>query len=149
MTGLPALWRAWDEVVGSELAGLAWPAGHRADILLLGCADSCGMQEARMRGREYLAKVNAWLGSDYFSDVRVRLKRPDVRLGLSAAKGRKPRSAQAQGPYAQTRPSGKYLAVMCSDSPVARCYARFSNAPAGTREPCGVRVDGASRRQEV
>ena len=41
---LTALWQNWDIVMGTELAPLAHPLGHRGDILLVGGDDSCAMQ---------------------------------------------------------------------------------------------------------
>lgn len=129
MAGLSGLWKSWNSQMGAELAALAWPAGHRKDILLLGCADSCAMQEARMRAGEYVSLANAWLGSEFFSDARPFLNRPDLRAKAPvqdenrAKKKISPTKSAVQ--LAKRRPTGKFLADMAPDSPVALCYARF------------------------
>lgn len=129
MAGLPGLWRNWDCQMGDELCAIAWPAGHKKDILLLGCADSCAMQEARMRAPEYVRLANAWLGSEFFREARPYLNRPDLRCKDSPSAGacakKKVKSSQKTGDAIKKQASGRFLADMAADSPVARCYAMF------------------------
>ena len=70
---LTALWQNWDIVMGTELAPLAHPLGHRGNILLVGGDDSCAMQELSYAVPEILERVNAFMDEEYFHKVELHL----------------------------------------------------------------------------
>lgn len=117
---LADLWRAWPEVVGEELAGLAAPGGHRGDCLILSCPDACAMQEAQARSGEYVAAANRFLQRAHFAAARASA---GSRLGVGPVRGARPHPKKAALARAA---SGRYLEQMDPASPVARCYARFA-----------------------
>ena len=141
--GLQRLWDNWEDALGEELADMAAPLGHHparqgkgADqaesagaVLLVGAGDAMLLQELRFRSEEILARVNAFLGHDYFNSVQV-----------SMPLGRRAPAVSRPTPRAMPRPapdecapgaSGRFLDSMDSASPVARCYARFARRSAG------------------
>lgn len=141
--GLQRLWDNWEKVLGPELAGMAQPLGHHAArgagqagaghgvTLLLGAEDAMLLQELRFRGGEILERVNGFLGHAYFCEVKVSLP-----LGRSEpVRSCETAPARGQGEAAGTPAArGIFLAGMDSDSPVARCYARFARLAVGAGE---------------
>lgn len=146
--GLQQLWDNWEAALGAELAELARPLGHRGGrqkeegattsyeegaVLLLGAKDAMLLQELRFRGEEILARVNAFLGHAYFSEVQVSLplgRNEPVRSRRQEKKAEKEEvDTPAQGP------SGIFLEAMDRASPVARCYARFARMREGKATP--------------
>lgn len=117
------LWQHWPMVMGPELAGLAWPLGHRNTVLLVGGEDAMAMQELSLQSGEILERVNAFLDEPLFNEVRVSL-----------ALGKNPLDSAMAVPAQRTRPmlergpapAGLYLELMDANSAVARCYARFA-----------------------
>lgn len=70
---LSGLWQAWPEVLGEDVAGTVEVLGHKNGILQLGVEDSMQMQEMLYQVEDILAKVNAFLGSAYFKDIRLEV----------------------------------------------------------------------------
>lgn len=146
---LHSLWQNWAAALGPGLAPLALPLGHRGQTLLIGAEDGMLLQELQLQGPEILAAVNAFLHSDYFTEVRVSLvldhtilgasdARPDGRGTPAGAAGAAPRAAAAAcagDDGGQGAASGIYLETMDKNSSVARCYARFARqrGPAARR----------------
>lgn len=122
---LAGLWANWSEALGADMGQAIEPLGARGRVLLIRADNAVQMQELRFMGDEILARVNAWLGTEYFGEARVVLS--------EAGKNCRKRSQRPAAPpepaavrRAPRRPSGKYLAEMDRDSPVAAAYARFA-----------------------
>ncbi len=71
-TLLGELWKNWDIVMGS-FATMAHPLGHRNDILIIGCDDSCIMQELTYAVPEMLERANAFMNADFFRRMEFQL----------------------------------------------------------------------------
>ncbi len=115
------LWQHWEMVMGADITALAWPLGSKNRVLLVGGEDAMSIQEISYMHHEMLERANAFMGSDYFIDVKARLsldKKPLHALTL-------PQKAQRVSLEAPHPLSGKYLDSMPQDSPVARCYATY------------------------
>lgn len=137
---LHSLWRDWAAALGPGLAPLALPLGHRGQTLLIGAEDAMILQELQLQGPEILAAVNAFLHSDYFTDVRVSLVLDHTILGTSDARpdghdtpamaasadSRAAAAACAGDDGGGGAARGIYLDTMDQNSPVARCYARYA-----------------------
>lgn len=123
---LVRLWQNWDMVMGPELAAIAWPLGHRGNILLVGGEDAMIMQELSLQTGEILERVNAFMDEALFTEVRVSLALGKNPLNSSlAVPPPRQRPVLEPGPA----PSGMYLGLMNPESAVAKCYARFANKP--------------------
>lgn len=122
---LSDLWEKWGEICGSELAALATPLGCHKDILIIGAHDAMQMQELHFMSAELLRAANSFLQCDYFREVRINLTGSEKRGKKRPAPVPVPR----QEIFAAPAPSGKYLADMDRNSPVARCYALFARLP--------------------
>lgn len=121
---LVRLWQNWDMVMGPELAAIAWPLGHRGNILLVGGEDAMIMQELSLQTDEILERVNAFMDESLFTEVRVSLTLGKNPLnGSLAVPPPRQRPMLERGPA----PSGMYLELMNPESVVAKCYARFAN----------------------
>jgi len=70
---LRQLWMNWDMVMGDELAALAFPLGHRKDILLVGGEDNLVLQELSFQAEEILERANAFMGTPTFMKVELHL----------------------------------------------------------------------------
>ncbi len=118
---LTRLWQHWDMVMGPDIACLAWPLGSKNGVLLVGGEDAMSMQEISYMHHEILERANAFMGSAFFSAVKVRLSLDKTPLHEAVL----PRAIHKVHLGPPQKLSGKYLASMPSDSPVARCYARY------------------------
>lgn len=118
---LSSLWANWENVVGPELACLARPAGSRGHTLLLGAQDAMQIQELQFQSCDILERVNSFMGSAYFTALRPVLGGKICRPRL------RPSPEASVAPIHPELPhvTGKYLAEMDMNSPVAICYARF------------------------
>lgn len=118
---LTRLWQHWSMVMGPDLAGLAWPLGHRNGALLVGGEDAMAMQELSLMADEILERANAFMGERFFATVKVSLALGKNPLDTALAPPR------ATPPLLESGPplSGAYLASMPADSAVARAYARY------------------------
>ncbi len=112
------LFRQWDAVLGSELSAIARPIGHRGGVLLIGCADSCAMQEISFAAPEILDRVNMFLGEDFFSKAEVHLQ-----MGREDARGGEIASVSA--PPAPERPGDLGNLDVPENTPVGACYAAY------------------------
>ncbi|WP_341806122.1 DUF721 domain-containing protein [Nitratidesulfovibrio liaohensis] len=122
---LVRLWENWDMVMGTDIAVLAYPLGHRKRILLVGAEDNMAMQDLTFLTPEILERVNAFMDdvSDgpYFERVEVHLLQrrtplDEVRVERSAPPPRVP-----------PRPDnlGGLLGAFDPESPVGRAYASY------------------------
>lgn len=120
---LSSLWSNWENVIGADLARIAVPAGSRGHTLLLDAQDAMQIQELQFLSCDILERVNNFLGSAYFTSIRP----------LLGGKKCLPRSSPVpETTLARSEPdlpcvTGKYLAKMDMNSPIAICYARFAN----------------------
>ena len=115
---LRQLWLNWDMVMGPELAGLAFPLGHRKETLLVGGEDNLVLQELSFQTEEILERVNAFMGRPTFSRVELQLSLG--RTPLTAIPAITP-SERAQ-PVLQRPPGLTGTLKLASDSPVGRFY---------------------------
>lgn len=118
---LSQLWVNWRQALGEELAAMATPLGSRGRILLIRAEDAMQMQELHFLCEDLLARVNGFLGSEYFASVRLTLfgngkicRVEEIRM-----------QPEKKKPYENARLTGQFLAMMDKKSPVAACYARF------------------------
>lgn len=121
---LSLLWRHWETVMGTALAPLAHPLGHRDGILFVGADDAMTVQELHMQGEEILERVNAFMEKPFFRAVKVSLV-----LGKTELDGPLRRAApfeEISPPLPRSAADGRYLDSMDPDSPVARAYASFA-----------------------
>lgn len=129
---LTRLWGNWNMVMGPDLAALAIPLGSRKRVLLVGGEDNMAMQELMYQIPEMLERVNAFMDSEYFAQVEVRLL-----LGREALDARLARAEQAAAPRPTAslppRPErlGGLLGQLDPESPVGRCYAAYLRMYAG------------------
>lgn len=83
------LWENWRDVVGEELAELAGPLGYDGHTLILRAEDGMAIQEARMRGEEFLECANSYLRKTYFDKLKIDLKgAPARKKGLKDKRAR-------------------------------------------------------------
>jgi len=118
---LSRLWRDWNRVVGSEIARLAEPLGHKKTTLRIGVPDSMVMQEMTHYGPVVLEQVNAYLGMNFFDKIQLELLGDQVSLNavLKAAPGR-PKA----GPV-RPKNLGGLMEKLPRDSAVAKCYEAY------------------------
>ena len=120
---LAALWQHWRTVMGDDLADLAFPLGHKDDLLLIGAEDAMAMQELFLQSPEILERANAFMDSDFFRHVKVSLMQgqPD----LSRGRPRRPHSRIAPAPPTKPARLGALLDKLNPDSPITRCYQAY------------------------
>lgn len=83
------LWENWRDAAGEELAELAAPLGYDGHTLILCSEDGMAIQEARMRGEEFLECANTYLRTEYFEKLKIVLKgAPARRKGLQGKRAR-------------------------------------------------------------
>ena len=70
---LVELWRHWAMVIGPELEGLAFPLGHKDNILLVGAEDNLVLQELSFMSTDILERVNAFLEQPFFAQIQLSL----------------------------------------------------------------------------
>jgi len=117
---LAQLWNNWSEVVGSKLADLIRPLGHKQHTLILGADDSIVIQEMNFFAPQILDKVNDFLGQPFFDKIRFEL-----------IKGRTPLDQQLvitpvrQRSLKKPQNLGNLLDKLPKDSPVYKCYKKY------------------------
>jgi len=133
---LSRLWRDWNRVVGSEIARLAEPLGHKKTTLRIGVPDSMVMQEMTHYGPVVLEQVNAYLGMNFFDKIQLELLGDQVSLNATPKDApNRPEAGPKAGPgNASRRPKnlGGLMEKMPRDSAVAKCYGayvRFFSGP--------------------
>ena len=115
---LDQLYKNWDIVLGEDLSPLAHPLGSRKSVLLVGCEDSCSMQELSFAIPEILERVNAFMDEEYFTRVELHLLMG--RDGL-----RKVEISRVPERYVPPRPRDLGHLHLPPDSPVAACYEAY------------------------
>ena len=80
---LAQLWKRWDQVMGPELAELAFPLGHRRSTLIVGGSDNMALQELSFQTEEILERANAFMGEPFFERVELQLGLGRTSPGLS------------------------------------------------------------------
>ncbi|MBT8764460.1 DUF721 domain-containing protein [Desulfohalobiaceae bacterium Ax17] len=117
---LAQLWNNWSEVVGSKLADLIRPLGHKQHTLILGADDSIVIQEMNFFAPQILERVNDFLDQPFFDKIRFEL-----------IKGRTPLDQQLvitpvrQRSLKKPQNLGKLLDKLPKDSPVYKCYKKY------------------------
>ena len=110
-------------VMGGDIALLAVPLGHRDKRLLVGAEDGMAMTELGFLREEIVARANAFFEKPWLEECQI--------MALQGRKGldRPPEADEEPAPPAPRpaeRPTGRWLAEMDPDSPVARCYRSFA-----------------------
>jgi hypothetical protein len=118
---LVSLWKNWTAVLGDDLACLGRPLGHKDRTLHIGADDSMALQELSMRAPDILERVNAYLRSEHFADVKVLLMQGGRDLEAPGPKAPEP----AAPPQAPLPTLGGLLGKLTPGSPVTRCYEAF------------------------
>ncbi len=123
--GLLSLWEHWDFAAGEEVAALGQPLGHKDDVLILGVEDPMAMQELSLRIPELLERVNAFLDSEIFSDVRLILLQ-----GARPLTVKRPRRSLSPFDRMPPRPPrlGGLAGRLDPHSPVTRSYEAYIRA---------------------
>ncbi len=130
---LTRLWKAWDELVGPEIAGLMRPLGHRAKTLLVSTDDPVVAQEASFLAPLLLERVNAFFGEEVFDKVGFELLSGRVPLA-----GKKtPAPAEPRQPLPRPPEVGGLLARLPADTPLGRCYRAYLRMFEQDRGPSG------------
>lgn len=70
---LAALWEHWAQVVGDDVASRVSGCRHKGATLILEVEDNLLMQELMFEVETILARVNDFLGREYFTDLRFSL----------------------------------------------------------------------------
>ena len=109
--------------MGDDLAALAFPLGHKDDILLIGAEDTMAMQELFLQSPEILERANAFMDSEFFLHVKVSLMQG--QRDLSRQRPRRPHSPLAPVPPPKPARLGALLGKLNPDSPVTRCYQAY------------------------
>ncbi len=115
---LEQLYKSWDIVLGEEFSSMAHPLGSRKTVLLIGCDDSCSMQELSFAVPEILERVNAFMNEEFFTKVELHLLMG--REGL-----RHVEITEAPERYVPPRPQNLGRLRLPEDSPVAACYEAY------------------------
>ncbi|MBP3730578.1 MAG: DUF721 domain-containing protein [Mailhella sp.] len=116
---LTQLFQSWASVLGDDLCRAAHPLGHRNATLLIGCDDSCAMQELSYAAPEILAKVNDFMQEDFFQKVELHLCAEEESL-----QKQKITQIPAKPPRPQ-QPKNIGQLKLPADSPVAACYQAY------------------------
>ena len=112
------LFRLWDDILGEYLCSIARPIGHRGKILLVGCFDSCAMQELAFAVVEILERVNAFMQEKAFEKVELHM------LSLKD-EAQHVEITQVPHLHLAERPSNLGHLSLPEDSPVGACYAAY------------------------
>ncbi len=115
---LEQLYKNWDIVLGEEISPLARPLGRRNTVLLIGCDDSCSMQELSFAVPEILERVNAFMNEEFFTRVELHLLMG--RDGLSRVE-----ITEVPERYVPPRPQKLGRLRLPEGSPVAACYEAY------------------------
>ncbi len=67
------LYQHWDVAMGEELYQLALPIGHRGNVLLVAGEDNLVLNELSYMLDEILERVQAFMGTDYFTKIELHL----------------------------------------------------------------------------
>jgi hypothetical protein len=118
---LASLWKNWTTVMGHDLASLGRPLGHKDRTLQIGADDSMALQDLALQVPDILERVNAFMGGEYFADVKVLLMQGgrDLETPLPA------RPEPAAAPEPPPPPLGRLMGTLDPDSPITRCYEIF------------------------
>ncbi len=63
----------WDDIVGTELAKLAKPAGYDRSVILVRIIHPAAGMEIRLRKEEILSNLNRISGEELFTDIRAMM----------------------------------------------------------------------------
>lgn len=121
---LARLWQHWDMVMGAELATLAIPLGVRQHCLLIGGEDAMALQELSLMAEEILERVNAFMGTAHFGEVRVSLPQGKPDLRTCPHPDTPPPATASPLPWGPPL-TGSLLGTLAADTPAARCYAAY------------------------
>ena len=68
---LAGLWKAWPEIMGETLAGLALPLGVENRVLVIGAEDNAALYELSFQTPRILELANGFLKTPYFTRIRL------------------------------------------------------------------------------
>ncbi|MDR2488793.1 MAG: DUF721 domain-containing protein [Desulfovibrio sp.] len=120
---LAALWQNWSVVMGENLAGLAFPLGHKDALLLIGAEDSMALQELSLQSPEILQRVNAFMDGECFRRVNISLLQS--RQLLLPVRPRLSDIPLRPSLPPKPRELGSLVGKLNPASPVARCYEAY------------------------
>ncbi len=123
---LEQLYKNWDIVLGEDFSAMAHPLGSRKSVLLIGCEDSCSMQELSFAVPEILERVNAFMNEEFFTRVELHLLMG--RDGLRQAD-----ITRVPERYVPPRPLNLGNLRLPPDSPVSACYEAYLRCFDGNR----------------
>lgn len=127
---LVMLWKNWDDVMG-PLAELGCPLGHKDDALLVGADDAMAMQELSLLSIELLERANAFMGNDFFQQLKVHLRQGQRDLAQTRPlPTARPSSPVPPGAFPRL---GRLTGQLDPASPVTRCYE--AHVAASRRDP--------------
>ncbi|MCM0754994.1 DUF721 domain-containing protein [Desulfovibrio aminophilus] len=118
---LVRLWRAWDELLGPEMAGIMRPLGHRGRTLLVSTGDPVVAQEASFLAPLVLERINEFFNEEVFDKVHFELLSGRIPLGEQRAERPTPPPARPKRP----ENLGNLARLLREDTPVARCYRAY------------------------
>lgn len=118
---LVRLWRAWNDLLGPEMAEIMRPLGHRGRTLLISTGDPVVAQEASFLAPLVLEKINEFFGEEVFDKVHFELLSGRIPLGEQRAEVLSPLREKPNRP----ENLGNLAQLLNSDSPVARCYRAY------------------------
>ncbi len=121
---LTRLWEHWGMVMGEEISALGSPLGAKNGVLFVGAEDGMSVQDLSYMSCEILERANAFMESEFFKDVKVRLSLDKENLQDVVQKHSVTYTVQRLEIEGE-KLSGEYLKDMDKESAVARCYARF------------------------
>ena len=130
---LVELWRHWGMVLGPNLEGLAFPLGHKDNVLLIGAEDNLVLQELSFMSTEILERVNAFLEQPFFVQIQLSLLQGRATLDNVVANQSAEAAQQAMSAaYLPTRipvsaPAKGVLGELELDASTAlgRCYQKY------------------------
>ncbi|MFN3534239.1 MAG: DUF721 domain-containing protein [Desulfatiglandales bacterium] len=67
------LWKAWDQIMGPELKGIARPSEFKKGVLLIKVEDPVWLQELTHKKEELLERLRAQVSKGLIKDIRLVL----------------------------------------------------------------------------
>lgn len=101
-----ALFRAWEDIVGPDVAARSQPVSLREGVLRIQTDSPAWAAEVRYLAPELLRRANAALGRELARELKVCVK-PSSREGHRAGPERKGRQAVPQMPEPGTGPNSR------------------------------------------
>lgn len=74
------LWKSWEDIVGEPITSYIYPIGTKHTHIIVGTHDSSSFQEMHYYKDNLLARINAFLQKDYFTDVIIQYSTDAISL---------------------------------------------------------------------